>query len=203
VRLSPLALIPCLALALAPGLAGRSAAPPPLAREPGLGTAPPVANEGLVAALHDGWLRASVTLRLYRSPEVSGRDVEVGARGGVVTLSGMVPCLAAQAAAELAAAKLAGVQRVENWIEVVPEAEQAAARARDRALERRLRARLAAAHGIASPDLEVASTNRVVRVHGTVSGPSEHRAVLDALARVGGARAVIDRLRQDGASPAG
>jgi len=198
VRLSALVLIPCLALALLPGLGGEA---PPVsgAREPGLGTAAPARAEGFAGALADLRTGAAVKARLFRSAEVSARDVEVAARGGVVTLSGMVPSVGAQAAAELAAAKLAGVHRVENWIEVVPEPEQEAARVRDRALEQRLREHLAAAHATASPDLEVASCNRVVRVRGRVSSESEQRAVLETVAGVAGVREVIDQLRTEGA----
>jgi osmotically-inducible protein OsmY len=191
-------LVPCLALAVWPSLAGQPVAPA-LAPQPGVGRAPLAPAEGFAAVLDDLWIGASVKARLFRSQEVRARDVEVDANAGVVTLSGMVPSLGAQAAAELAAVKLAGVRRVENWIEVVPEPEQAATRARDRALERRLRARLSTEPEVASRDLDVAICNRVARLRGSVSDRNAHRAALETAGATAGVRQVIDQLRIEGA----
>jgi hyperosmotically inducible protein len=112
--------------------------------------------------------------------------------GGVVTLFGIVPSQQAKAAAEADARKVSGVTRVENELQVVASAKQAAGKVRDEELER------TAKKAFETPDFKnitVEVKNGVVRLTGTV--PSwVWRLEAAAVARaIPGVRAVKDDLR--------
>ena len=68
-------------------------------------------------------------------PRTPALDINVDTRAGVVTLFGIVPTQDAKAAAADDARKVSGVTRVENELQVVASAKQAAVKVRDEELE--------------------------------------------------------------------
>ena len=111
-----------------------------------------------------------------------------------MTLFGIVPSQQAKAAAEADARKVSGVKRVENELQVVASAKQAAGKVRDEEVERAVK------QAFDTPDLKDISIevkNGVVRLTGTV--PSGARRLEAAVA----ARAVPGRARGRGRSAPG
>jgi osmotically-inducible protein OsmY len=116
--------------------------------------------------------------------------------GGVVTLFGIVPSQQAKAAAEAEARKVSGVKRVENELQVVASAKQAAGKVRDEELERTVK------QAFDTPDLKDISIevkNGVVRLTGTVPSGARRLEAAVAARAVPGVRAVEDDLRLEAA----
>jgi len=110
----------------------------------------------------------------------------------VVTLFGIVSSQEAKAAAEADARKVSGVKRVENELQVVASAKQAAGKVRDEELERMVK------KAFDTPDLKDISIevkNGVVRLTGTVPSGGRRLEAAVAARSVPGVRAVEDDLR--------
>jgi osmotically-inducible protein OsmY len=131
-------------------------------------------------------------MRLLADSQTPALDINVDTWSGVVTLFGIVPSQEAKAAAEADARKVTGVKRVENELQVVASAKQAAGKVRDEELEHAVK------NAFDTPDLKEISIevkNGVVRLTGTVpSGTRSLEAAVTARA-VPGVRAVEDDLR--------
>lgn len=80
--------------------------------------------------LSDSWITLKTKLSLFADERVSGKDVHVTTRQGVIVLTGKVGTKEARLAAEENAAKIDGAKKVENHLVVVP---IAARQATDRA----------------------------------------------------------------------
>ena len=76
--------------------------------------------------LSDSWLTLKTKLSLFADERVSGKDVHVTTRQGVIVLTGKVGTKEARLAAEETAAKIDGAKKVENHLVVVPKAAQQA-----------------------------------------------------------------------------
>lgn len=74
--------------------------------------------------IDDATITAKVKTALVGDPTTEAVEVKVDTRDGVVQLSGFVDDESEKAAAERVAQNVAGVQRVENEIEVRPSAEE-------------------------------------------------------------------------------
>jgi osmotically-inducible protein OsmY len=131
-------------------------------------------------------------MRLLADSQTPALDINVDTWAGVVTLFGIVPSQEAKAAAEADARKVSGVKHVENELQVVASAKQAAGQVRDDQLEREVKI------AFDTPDLKNISIevkNGVVRLTGTTpSGARRLEAAVTARA-VPGVRAVEDDLR--------
>ena len=82
------------------------------------------------------WITSATKMRLLADSQTPALDINVDTRAGVVTLFGIVPAQEAKAAAEADARKVSGVKRVENELQVVASAKQAAVKVRDEELAR-------------------------------------------------------------------
>lgn len=197
-------LIPLLGLALPAALPAPAQEPLPFDSRPGVahlsGEPEPAATEptepdGLAIALNDFWITAVVKARLLRDTEVpGGGTIDVDAKDGVVTLFGMVPTQSAQAAAMLTVIKTDGVRRVENLLEVVPEARLEVTRTHDRALATSIEERLAQRSELAATELDVAVCNAVARLQGRLPSERERAIAVQTARQIEGVRAVVDQL---------
>jgi hyperosmotically inducible protein len=144
----------------------------------------------------DIWITSAIKMLLLTDSQTPALDINVDTWAGVVTLFGIVPSQQAKAAAEADARKVSGVKRVQNELQVVASAKQAAGHVRDEELERAVR------QAFDTPDLRdirIEVKNGVVRLTGTVpSGVRRLEAAVAARA-VPGVRAVEDDLRLEAA----
>jgi hyperosmotically inducible periplasmic protein len=157
---------------------------------------PPSEGKGVWDTASDIRITSAVKMRLLADSQTPALDINVDTWAGVVTLFGIVPSQQAKAAAEADAKKVSGVKRVENELQVVASAKQAAGKVRDEELERAVK------QAFDTPDLKdlgIEVKNGVVRLTGTV--PSEARRLEAAVTAraVPGVRAVEDDLRSKAA----
>jgi osmotically-inducible protein OsmY len=144
----------------------------------------------------DIWITSATKMRLLADSQTPALDINVDTWGGVVTLFGIVPSQQAKAAAEAEARKVSGVKRVENELQVVASAKQAAGKVRDEELERTVK------QAFDTPDLKDISIevkNGVVRLTGTVPSGARRLEAAVAARAVPGVRAVEDDLRLEAA----
>jgi osmotically-inducible protein OsmY len=155
---------------------------------------PPPSGEGYGVwdTASDMWITSAVKMLLLTDSQTPALDINVDSWDGVVTLFGIVSSQEAKAAAEADARKVSGVKRVDNELQVVASAKQAAGQVRDEEVERAVK------QAFDTPDLKDISIevkNGVVRLTGTVlSGARRLEAAMAARA-VPGVRAVEDDLR--------
>ncbi len=97
---------------------------------------PPGEGYGVWDTASDIWITSATKMRLLADSQTPALDINVDTWEGVVTLFGIVPSPEAKAAAEADARKVSGVKRVENELQVVASAKQAAGQVRDEELER-------------------------------------------------------------------
>lgn len=90
----------------------------------------------------DMWITSAIKMRLLANSQTPALDINVDTWGGVVTLFGIVSSQEAKAAAETDARKVSGVKHVENQLQVVASAKQAAGKVRDEEVERAVNRRL-------------------------------------------------------------
>jgi osmotically-inducible protein OsmY len=126
---------------------------------------PPSEGKGVWDTASDIRITSAVKMRLLADSQTPALDINVDTWAGVVTLFGIVPSQQAKAAAEADAKKVSGVKRVENELQVVASAKQAAGKVRDEELERAVK------QAFDTPDLKdlgIEVKNGVVRLTGTV-----------------------------------
>lgn len=126
---------------------------------------------GVGQAFADMWISTAAKVRLMADGDTPAMSINVDTEDGVVTLFGIVPTNESKEAAGADVAKVSGVKRVENALEVVAPDEQAAGEVRDdeavETAEDVLRA-----NG-AYDDVSVDVKNGVARLTGTVSNQSD------------------------------
>lgn len=140
----------------------------------------------------DIWITSAIKMRLLADSRTPSLDINVDTWNGVVTLFGIVPSQEAKAAAEADAHAESSVKRVENELQVVASADQAAGKVRDEELEHAVR------QAFDTPNLEdirIEVKNEVVRLTGTVPNGARRLEATLAARAVPGVRAVEDDLR--------
>ena len=142
---------------------------------------------------YDGWVTTEVKMHLIGEEKVPAAVVHVDTQDGVVTLFGTVPTDEAREAAEKAARKADGVERVKNDLTVVPSSRKEFVKAKDDEIEKDLKKALERREAFS--DVSVDVKGGVVKLTGTV--PSRHRkleaAVVSRTTR--GVRAVDNALK--------
>jgi hyperosmotically inducible protein len=156
--------------------------------------APPPSGEGYGVwdTASDIWITSATKMHLLANSQTPALDINVDTWEGVVTLFGIVPSQEAKAAAEAAARQVSGVKRVENELQVVASAKQAAGKVRDDELDRAVK------QAFDTPDLKDISIevkNGVVRLTGTVPSGVRRLEAATVARAVPGVRAVEDDLR--------
>lgn len=89
--------------------------------------------------LVDMRISSAVKLRLWTTPNVPSTEINVDTNDRVVTLFGIVPNAESKTAAQNEAAKVGGVTRVENMLQVVAPSKKDAVEANDKDLEKNLK----------------------------------------------------------------
>ena len=157
---------------------------------------PPGEGYGVWETASDIWITSATKMRLLTDSQTPALDINVDTWDGVVTLFGIVPSQEAKAAAEAHARQVSGVKRVENELQVVAVAKQAAGQVRDEEVERAVK------QAFDTPDLKDISIevkNGAVRLTGTVPSGARRLEAAVAARAVPGVRAVKDDLRLEAA----
>ncbi len=147
----------------------------------------------------DSVLTRKVREALDKDPLTANAPIEVDVTATVATLTGNVPSLAASDAAEEIAAKIDGVSKVDNSLELGPPPElfthpRRSAYPSDEDLRATLDSELGVSPLAIEPKLQIDVTGGVVTLSGTVSTRLAQRtAIVEAYHA--GARRVIDHMR--------
>ena len=144
------------------------------------------------SSLDDLRISSAVKLRLWTTANVPSTEINVDTNNNVVTLFGMVPSDDAKRLAENEAAKVDGVTKVENQLQVVPSSKKEQVVAQDKDIQNNLKAVFRDRPELKGVGSDV--KNGVVQLTGTVdSGWDKLNAV--RLARMTpGVRAVEEQL---------
>jgi hyperosmotically inducible protein len=146
------------------------------------------------SAASDAWITTKVKVRLMAEPGLSPIGVNVDTRDGVVTLFGTVPTDDLKQRATARVKDVAGVEGVENELQVVPEVAAERVEAKDDQVLAAVRERLEAREALADADIDVAVENGVVRLTGTVATQRDRLTALTVARSTDGVGSVIDGL---------
>jgi hyperosmotically inducible protein len=143
----------------------------------------------------DTWITTAAKLRLIANSDTPGFDINVDTNGGVVTLFGVVDSAQAKRAAEAEVRKVGGVKNVENDLQVVAAAKQDQVQQKDDQIGKAIESRIGANAALQDADIDVAVSNGVARLSGTVKSRTDQVAALTAARSTAGVVRVIDDMR--------
>lgn len=158
-------------------------------------TAPATAKRDGENELDDARIVASVKLRLLTTADVPAMDINVDAEDKVVYLFGMVPTEATKKAAGTEAAKVDGVTRVENELQVVASNKKETAEANDNDIARDVRIAFKARPEF--KDVKTVVEGGTVRLSGKVGSDWEQLSALRLARGVPGVKNVMNQLEID------
>jgi hyperosmotically inducible protein len=151
-------------------------------------------DNSATGTVQDMWITTATKLRLIGNDQTPALDINVDTMNGEVTLFGMVPTEAARTAAENEAKAVDGVVRVKNELEVVPSKKQEQVEAADSELKTAIEKNCDAETELDDDDIDVAVSNGVARLTGTVDSGADRMAALTCARAVPGVRSAIDDL---------
>jgi hyperosmotically inducible protein len=143
------------------------------------------------SAMSDMWITTAAKVSLITNSETPGTAINVDTTRGVVTLFGMVPTEASKRASEAAVAKVSGVQKVRNQLQVVASPAQMAVKADDADIKVLIAKRLADAQ-MDHANFNVEVTDGVARLTGNVDRQSDRLRGLTIARATPGVRSVVD-----------
>ena len=146
------------------------------------------------SSARDAWITTAAKMRLLANDQTPGFDINVDTENRTVTLFGMVDSKAAKQAAAAEVGKVDGVRNVVNDLQVVAKAKQDRVEAKDDVVAKAIESRLGA-HELAGTDIDVAVSNGVARLTGTVKSRRDQVTALTVARTTDGVTKVIDDLR--------
>ena len=157
----------------------------------------------------DAMLVTAIQSKFYGSSSVKGRNIDVDAENGVVTLSGRVDTEAAKREAVQLATSTSGVSRVEDRLTVASEADRAVARSGQPEahspawITTKIQARYFLHPGLKPWNIDVATSPRgVVTLTGVVDNAADHSEAVKLARATEGVTSVKDQLRVKGETAA-
>lgn len=147
------------------------------------------------SAAGDRWITTAAKLRLIANSDTPGFDINVDTDGGIVTLFGVVSSSAAKQKAEAEVRKIGGVKSVVNDLQIVAEARQDRVEHKDDQITKAIEARIEANDDLDDSKIDVAVSNGVARLTGTVKSRSDQVSALTAARSTAGVVRVIDDLK--------
>jgi len=146
----------------------------------------------------DAMLTARVQSKFFVDPQVKGRNIEVTAQRGVITLKGEVGSEQERAQALLLARTSDGVARVEDHLVVAAPAQPAEsgapARTDDASLTTTIQAKYFVDPIVKESAIEVSATNGVVSLAGEVPSEEARKQALAIARNTPGVGQVVDRM---------
>ncbi|MGD9765866.1 MAG: BON domain-containing protein [Candidatus Binatia bacterium] len=147
-------------------------------------------------AMSDMWITTASKVRLLANGDTPAMQINVDTDDGVVTLFGMVPTEASKRAAEAEVAKVSGVKKVRNQLQVVAEPAQEAVKANDEEIKDHIAKRMDDALSD-DADIKVEVKDGVARLSGEVDGQSDRLRALTIARSTSGVRSVVDQIEVD------
>jgi hyperosmotically inducible protein len=151
------------------------------------------AADTVTGTMSDMWITSAAKVRLIANDKTPATDINVDTRNGVVTLFGMVPSASAKSAAEAEVAKVSGVKKVRNELQIVAPAAQAAVEANDEEIKERIAKKVDDA-SIDDASIEVEVKDGVVRLSGEVERQTDRLRALTVARATDGVRSVVDEI---------
>ena len=143
----------------------------------------------------DTWITTAAKMRLIASSNTPGFDINVDTNGGVVTLFGVVASKKEKQAAESEVRKVGGVKNVVNDLQIVAEAKQDRVEQKDDQISKAIQTRFDANGSLEDSKIDVAVSNGVARLTGTVTSRNDQVTALTVTRSTSGVVRVIDELR--------
>jgi hyperosmotically inducible protein len=147
------------------------------------------------SAARDTWITTAAKVRLIANSETPGFDINVDTNNGIVTLFGVVASSQAKQAAETEVRKVGGVKNVVNDLQVVAESKQERVEHKDDQISKAIKTHFDANRSLDDSSIDVAVSNGVARLTGTVASRSDQLAALTAARSTAGVVRVIDDMR--------
>jgi len=147
------------------------------------------------SAAGDMWITTAAKVRLIANSDAPGFDINVDTNHGIVTLFGVVASENAKRSAEAEVRKIGGVKNVVNDLQIVAEAKQNRVAHKDDQITKAIQTRFDANERLTDSDIDVAVSNGVARLTGTVKSRSDQVAALTVARSTEGVVRVIDSLR--------
>ena len=147
------------------------------------------------SAAADTWITTAAKVRLIASSDTPGFDINVDTDNGIVTLFGVVASAQAKQSAEAEVRKVGGVKNVVNDLQVVAAAKQDRVEQKDDQISKAIETRFDSMVGLDDSNIDIAVSNGVARLTGTVKSRSDQVAALTAARSTAGVVRVIDDMR--------
>lgn len=143
----------------------------------------------------DAWLTTKAKIALLTSEGLEALDVDVDSTNGVVTLHGVVANAEQRARAESVVARISGVEKVRNFLQIVARGAEARVDVADEQIEERVETALEADRQLARSDIEVGSVAKgIVVLRGKASSIGDELEALRVASRIPGVRRVESRI---------
>lgn len=167
-----------------------------------LAVRPADAAGGAPGRLDSSWITTQIQARYFADSIINGRDIDVAAQEGVVTLSGRVGSLSEKEQAVAIARGVEGVARVDDRLLIEPgEPSEAVATtgvaSEDRAVTTRIQARYFLDDAVKARRIEVDARQGVVTLRGEVASDDERAQALLLARTTEGVDRVEDHLTVD------
>ena len=144
--------------------------------------------------LSDSWITLKTKLSLFADERVSGTDVHVTTRQGVIVLTGKVGTEEARLAAEETAATIEGAKKVENHLAVVPTAARKTVDRKDDQIAKDVESRIEKDPSLKKADIDVHADKGMVTLTGKAPTLRTSVRASEVAYRVPGVRAVHNEL---------
>ncbi|MBK7974902.1 MAG: BON domain-containing protein [Deltaproteobacteria bacterium] len=143
----------------------------------------------------DSWITTKVKMQLLTAEDVSGTDVNVDTRDGLVTLQGPVSTAAEKARTVKLARGIEGVRDVRDLLEIVPQSKASVIEAKDDVIRDRLSKDLNDAARLQDSAIAIQSvTNGTVVLGGKAKTLGDHAEALRLARRTPGVRKVVSQI---------
>lgn len=140
----------------------------------------------------DMWITSAAKVRLMADSDTPALDINVDTSDGVVTLFGTVPSERSKRTAADLVRKVNGVQSVNNELQIVAAKNADRVEEKDDVIRSAIEDRLEARSDLDDSDIEVAVSNGVARLTGTVNSQSDRMTALTVTRATSGVRSVLD-----------
>jgi hyperosmotically inducible protein len=147
------------------------------------------------SAARDTWITTAAKLRLIANSDTPGFDINVDTTGGNVTLFGVVGTQMAKDAAEVEVRKVDGVKNVVNDLQIVAASKQDRVEQKDDQISKAIQTRFDANGGLDDAKIDIAVSNGVARLKGTVNSRRDQVTALTVTRSTAGVVRVIDELQ--------
>ncbi len=143
----------------------------------------------------DTWITTASKMRLIGNTNTPGFDINVDTNNGVVTLFGVVRSQTQKQAAEAEVRKVGGVKNVVNDLQIVADSKQEQVAQKDDEISKAIQTRFDANGSLADSSVDIAVSNGVARLTGTVSSRHDQVTALTVTRSTSGVVRVIDELK--------